>query len=799
MWKNYIKIAIRNIRKNLLYSFVNILGLTIGLACCLLIGLYIHHELSYDSFHEKSDQIVRATMEYKSADKINPVATTGTKVGPELKRSFPEVEDYVRTFIGKGTIKKDGQAFSEDKILFADPNLFQVFSFELISGDPKTALDAPDKVVLTESMAKKYFGNESPINKTLNIRGKEMRITGVCKDVPKNSQIKFDFATQFFNIGSGVKEEQWWTANWITYLELQKGQNVAALQKKVNAYMDYEAVRQQTGLERPNFLHFNLQPLRRVHLHSDLAGFEPNGSFTFISILVVVSLLILLIASANYTNLATAQSGSRSAEIGMRKVMGANGKQIFTQFMSETLVITIFSALLALGVALLAIPYFSHITGVVFERRELLQRLPLGLLFGITLLVSFLAGLNPALILSRGRAINILSKGFNSTGGKALLRKSLIVGQFAISIFLIIYTMVIVQQTNFINDKDLGYNKDHVLVLPINAEIQSNFDSFKAALLQIKGVTGVTASYETPEFVNWGDGITAFTKNGKKDISLKAMPVDLDLVKTMEMKLLAGRDFRKSDFGLMDTTNNMANYRQPYIINESLARQIGWTPGEAIGKTIEKNVPGPVVGVVKDFNFSSLHEPVGPLVMFLGRNLSRIFMIRTAEANLDDTLADIEALFKARTTGAAYEAHFLDEDYEALYKTEQRSLHLFKMASGIAIFLACLGLFSLSAFTSQKRTKEIGIRKTLGATVGNLVFLLGKNLLYLVFISSLIAIPLAFWASKTWLAGFSYKIDLGIDIFLFGTFITIFITAMVVGFQTFRAALQNPVKNLKTE
>lgn len=799
MWRNYLKIAVRNIKKNLLYSFVNILGLSIGLACCLLIGLYINHELSYDSFNEKADRIVRATMEYKAGEKLNPAATTGTKVGPELTRKFPEIEDYVRTYIGNRTIRNGGQSFSEDRVLFADPQLFNIFSFDLLKGNSKTVLDAPDKIVLTEAMAKKYFGDQSPINKTINLGGKEMRVSGVCANTPKNSQIKFDFVTQFLNIGNNVKDEQWWTANWMTYLLLKKGQDPVALERKVNNYMDSESVREQTGLQDPSYLHFNLQPLLDVHLKSDLAGFEPNGNLTFIYILVIVSILILLIASANYTNLATAQSSSRSDEIGMRKVMGANGKQIFIQFMSETFVITLVSALLALLAALLLMPYFNEITGVSFQRSELLQPLPLFILAGFNILVSFLAGINPAVILSRGKAIKILHEGFNSTGGKGLLRKSLIIGQFTISVFLIIYTMVIVKQTNFINSKDLGYNKEQVVVLPINSEIENNFESFKNALEQTDGVQSVTAAYETPEFVNWGDGITAYTDQGKKEISLKAMPVDLDMVKTMQMELVAGRDFRKSDFALMDTTDNYKNYRQPYIINESLAKEIGWTPEEAVGKTIEKSASGPVVGVVKDFNFSSLHEPISPLVMFLGRDYSRVFMIRISQADTQKTLAHIESLFKSRTTGTPFNVHFLDEDYNALYKAEQRSMLLFKLASGIAIFLACLGLFSLSAFTTVQRTKEIGIRKTLGASVGNLVLILGKNLLSLVFISALIAMPLAFWAATKWLEGFSYKINLGMGVFLAGIFLTLLITSIVVSFHTIRAAIQNPVKSLRSE
>ncbi|WP_228850401.1 ABC transporter permease [Aegicerativicinus sediminis] len=796
---NYIKIAWRNIKKNKLYSAINIFGLSVGLAACLLIGLYINNELSYDNFNTKADRIVRTTMEFNMSDRDQHVATTGTKVGPQFARTFPEIEEYVRSYISSSTVKNGNLAFTENKILFADPAFFKVFSFNLLEGTEATVLDAPDKIVLTETMAKKYFGEQSPINKTLNVIGKEMRVSGVCQDAPKNSQIKFDFVTQFTNLGNNTKREEWWSANWMTYFLLKEGTIINRLEEKINKYMDSPAVVEQTGADGEKFLHYRLQPLLDVHLKSDLAGFEPNGNITNIYIFTIISLLILLIASANYTNLATAQSTKRSAEIGMRKVMGANRKQVFIQFISETTTITFFAAVLGLIIATALIPLFNDITGGAFERFELIQPLPLTILIVFTLLVSFLAGIYPAMVLSSSKASGVLKKGFNSTGGNGFLRKSLIVGQFAISVFLIIYTLVILKQMDFIKTKDIGYDKDHIVVMPFSGSMHKNMEALKDAFGQIPGVLSITASYETPEFVQWGDGLTTHTDEGKKDVSLTAMPVDLNFVKTLNMTLAAGRDFIESDFAMQDTTNNRENYLQPYIINETLAHQLGWTPEEAIGQIVESKGTGPIVGVVKDFNFQSLHNPVGPLMIFLGRDFSRLFMLKVSNQNIQNTLTSLKEVYSTRMPEIPFNYHFLDDDYNALYKAEERTSQLFSAASGTAILLACLGLFGLAAFTTVQRTKEIGIRKILGANLGDIVFLVSKNFLMLVGISIAIAIPLAIWASGKWLENFSYKINVGSGVFVIAACLTLIVTLITVGYHASKAALMNPVKSLRTE
>ena len=799
MFRNYFITAWRNLRRNKLYTTINIFGLSVGLAACLLIGVYISHELSYDKFNVNANRIVRATMEYGSAGTINTTATTGTKVGPQFKRMFPSIEEYARTFITHNVVKSGDKIFDEPRILYADPSFFKIFSFHIVEGDALTALDAPDKIVITQSMAKKYFGNEDALNKTLTSGAKDLRVSAVCEDVPQSSQIKFDFATQFLNLGNGVKDETWWTANWITYFLLHNEKDIPLLQKQIIDYMKTPGVKTDAGLQGKDYLTYHLEPLIKVHLYSSLAGFEPNGSITYIYMFAVIALLILIIACANYTNLATAQSSGRSGEIGMRKVMGASKRQVFLQFMSESSMVTFIAAILALVLSVLLIPYFNSITGKQFAVNVLLQPAPLVSLFIFTLIVSFFAGLYPALILSGTQIMNVLKKGFNFTGGNNLLRKTLIVAQFGISVFLIIYTIIILQQMHFMQTKNLGYDKEHIVVLPIGGNMQQNFQSLKNAFAQVRGVESITASYETPEYVEWGDGITATDEKGKHDISLNAMPVDLDFIKTMKMQLMAGRDFQQSDFAMIDTSDNYKNYHQVFIINETLAKKIGWTPQQAIGRTIENRTTGPVVGVVKDFNFSSLHDPIGPLVIFLGRDFSRDFMLRINSNDMQSTLDRLQSVWKQRVPDRPFNYHFLDDDYNKLYLAEQRTSKLFGVASGLAIVLACLGLFGLAAFTTVQRTKEIGIRRVLGANISSITLLVAKNFLQLVSIAIVIAVPLAWWAGNKWLQDFAFRIPVQAYVFVATAIVTVLIALCTVGYHSIRAALANPVKSLRTE
>jgi putative ABC transport system permease protein len=447
------------------------------------------------------------------------------------------------------------------------------------------------------------------------------------------------------------------------------------------------------------------------------------------------------------------------------------------------------------------IPYFNDITGKHFTPEILLKPMPVAALVIFTLLVSFFAGLYPALVLSATKIMGVLKKGFNFTGGNNFLRKALIVAQFGISVFLIIYTVVILQQMHFMQTKNLGYDKDHIVVLPIGANMLENFKSLKDAFAQVPGVESITASYETPEYVQWGDGITTIDEKGNHEISLNAMPVDLDFTKTLNMQMLAGRDFQHSDFGMMDTSNNYANYREPFIINETLAKKIGWTPQQSIGKIISKGaiMTGPVVGVVKDFNFSSLHDPIGPLVIFLGRGFSRDYMLRISGDNMKNTLANIENVWKERIPERPFTYNFLDDAYNKLYVSDKHISALFGIAAGLAIILACLGLFGLAAFTTLQRTKEIGIRRVLGANVSNITLLIAKNFLQLIGISILVAVPVAWWAGNKWLQNFAFRIPIHWYVFAGTAFVTVLISLFTVGYHSVKVSLANPVESLRSE
>ncbi|HVG42983.1 MAG TPA: ABC transporter permease [Chitinophagaceae bacterium] len=795
MIKNYFKIAFRHLLKSKLYAFVNIIGLAIGITSCLLIGIYIWDELSYDRFHKNADRTVRVTWEYYFGEgETNETANTGTKVGPQFQRTFPEVEAYVRLMKYPRVIAYNNQAFDEKNFLYADSSFFTVFSFPLLKGDAATALDAPDKLVLTQSMAKKYFGNEEPIGKTVNVGGtKDFVITGIASDAPQNSQIKFDFVGSFKSLGAS-KEEKWSEANYTTFLLLKDKQQVNTLQQKINNYMK-GVNKEEMKLSENHFSAYHIEPFTKVHLHSKLDGFEPNNSITYIYILGAVALLILLIACVNYTNLSTAQSAGRSAEIGMRKVMGAHKKQVFTQFITESLLLTLFAIFIAVLLAVVLLPYFNQLSGKDLPVSTLFLPQTLIPLLTLSVIVAITASAYPALILSNSKVIQVLKSGFTFTGSNGL-RKSLIVLQFIISIFLIITTIVILQQLSYIQNKDLGYSKEHIVVLPVDRKTAEKFDDIKSAFENNKGVVSIAGAYEEPTHIGWSDGIN--TKDNKS-ISVNAFPVDEDIVKTLDLKIIEGSDYNETDVKQFDTSNNSENLRYTFMLNEAAVNALGWTPKEAIGKTIIKGREGVIKAVVKDFHFRSLHEPINPLLIFLDKRLVGSLFVKLSGNDIAGSLKDLEKTWKERIPHRPFQYHFLDEDYDALYKTEQRTAGVFTTFSTLAILLACLGLFALTAYTMVRRTKEIGIRKILGASIPDILTLVSKDFIRLVLLAVVIAVPIAWYAVNTWLEGFTYKIRLEWWVFAAGGIITLIIAFITICMQAIKTALTNPVKNLRTE
>lgn len=801
MLKNYLKIAWRNIRKNRLYSFVNITGLTIGIASCLLIGIYVWNELTYDDFNTNKDRIARVTMVYQFSGTKDEIAVTGTKAGPEFKRRFPQVEAYVRTMKDALSLANGTKAFDEKDVLYADKDFFSIFSFPLLKGNPETVLDAPGKIVLTEKAARKYFGTENPIGKTLRVNGgKDYEVTGIAGDAPLNSQVQYNVIISFKSIW-GADRERWTEANYVTYLLLKRADQIKPLDKQLKLYgekMKEQEFHLQAG--STDYVSFNLEPLQSVHLHSAVkGGLEPAGNITYIYVLSVVALLILLIACVNYTNLATAQSVGRGTEIGIRKVMGAGKMQLLKQFLGESLVLTIIALLLAFIVSAAILPLFNAVTNKSFSVDQFLSPAFIGAALLLCLVVSIISGAYPAFVLSNTKLVSILKSGLQISHSGGGIRKVLIIFQFVIAVFLTAATIIVLNQVSYIQRKDLGYNREQIIVLPVDYKTRGVYDQLKYDVKNNPNVLSVTGSYEGPVSIGWGDGITADDGSGKKELSLNATPVDLDYLRTMGMQLVAGRDFIRNDFLLQDTSNNYSNYRSAYILNENAVKQLGWTPEQAIGKTIQKGSPGSVVGVVKNFNFESLHTPVGPLLIFLDTSMVREMYVKIKPEQAASTIAALEKIWQSRVLHRPFDYHFLDEDFSALYKEEQRTAKLFSLFSGLAIALACSGLFALAAFTTVQRTKEIGIRKVLGADIANITFLVAKQFLVLVAIAILIATPLAWLAGNSWLQNFAYRADIHWWIFIIAGATAVIIALSAVSYHAVRAALANPVKSLRTE
>src|SRR5258708_8921090 len=560
MFKNYLKLAFRHLARKRVFSFINIFGLTVGLTSCILIGLFIADELSFDTFHTNAARIVRMTMDFKKgASSPIQTFTTGTKPGPQFKRTFPEVEDYTRTVVSRSLISSGLTRFTENRLLYADPSFLKLFTFTFLKGDANS-LAQKENTLLTASAAKKYFGTTDVLGKILQLdNAQNYRISAVLSDPPSNSQLQFDFITSFNNLDAANREEEWFTANYVTYLLVKEDSHIPVLQQKINAFMESPQARKEAGLESGDYLHYNLELLTKVHLYSPLDGFTPNGSITYVYVLTAIALLILVIACFNYTNLAIAQSASRTGEIAIRKVLGAAKGQLFTQFTGESLLITFIALILAVAVSTQLLPAYNGLTGKTLLVSDLLRFGPLLSLFIAGLFIGFLPGAYPALVLTNTRLINILKSGFRITGGNGGLRRTLIIGPVVSSFCLIITTIVILQQMSFIRNKKLGLDRDHVVVVPIGYHLHNRYAAIKTAIKSIPGVESISGSYNLPISAEWGDDLVADNGRGKVRLSITAIPADLNYLTTMNMQLVAGSDFTMADLpantaGKDDTT-----------------------------------------------------------------------------------------------------------------------------------------------------------------------------------------------------------------------------------------------------
>ncbi|MGA0559788.1 ABC transporter permease [Larkinella sp. VNQ87] len=802
MLRNYFKIAFRNLWRNKVFSGINVFGLAVGLASCLLLFIYIAHELSYDAFHQKADRIVRVVMEYSMEGQVNRVQQTGTKVAPEFGRRFPEVESGVRLENRQAVVSYADRQFTEKRVVFADSALFSIFSFSLKQGNPKTALGGPNLVVLSESIAKKYFGSQNPVGKTVRINAgggdKEYAVTGVVADCPANSQIKYDLLASFTTL-SASKEEQWFSANYATYLLLQNPKSITSLQAKIPGFM-----KTQFGPDEMaggNYLTYILEPLKSVHLHSDTEGnFEPNGDLMYIYIFGSVAVLILIIACVNYINLATSRAVERAQEVGVRKVMGALRGQLFAQFIGESLIVTFAALGLSLLLVYLTMPIFNELSDRRFSFSILTQPDYLLGLLGIGLLVSLIAGGYPALVLARFEPVRVL-KGHLKTAGAGQFRRALIVFQFAITAFLIVCTLLVRNQLSFIQNKKLGYDKEHVLVLPADRQVNERIRALKSEFRQNADVQQVSRAYESPTFIEGGYSMRRSDKTESPYKSVAALPVDEGFVKTMNLRIVAGRDLTLNDLERATVPGSDSLRHFHFILNESAVKELGWqSPREAIGQKMDMGSgrPGVVGAVVEDFHFASMKHKIMPLVLF-PEDGGHVLLVKLSGSQLPNTLQFLEQKWKMLIPSRPFEYEFLDAEFNQLYSAETRTGRIFSVFAFLSILLACLGLFGLSAYTTAQRTKEIGIRKVLGASVPAIVLLLSKDFLKLVLIAIVVASPLAWWAMNRWLQDFAYRIDVAWWVFAVAALLAVGIAFLTVSFQSIKAALMNPVRSLRSE
>jgi putative ABC transport system permease protein len=798
MIKHYFKTALRNLGKSKAFSFINILGLTVGLTCCILMVLYIRHELSYDDFQKNGDRMARVIMEYSEGGSVMKGNFTSTKVAPAFKRNFPEIEQAVRMYEGTRVIRYQDKLFDEKSFMYADSTFFDMFSFQLLKGNPQYALSGPNVVLFTQSAAKKYFGNDDPIGKIIKVGSNETpyQVTGVIEDCPSNSQIKYDFLASFSSLGV-TQEDTYWDANYTTYLLLKDKSSIASLQAKIPGFMKKEMATTMTG---GDYINYKLEPFKSIHLHSPYAGFEPNSSITYIYIIGIVALLILAIACFTYVNLSTARSMERAKEVGIRKVSGAYKKQIFWQFIGESMILSVISLLLSFGLAALLLSSFNHLADRQLSLSSMFSPFIIGFSLLIILCISLAAGSYPALILSGFQPVKVLKGAFKNTGSGLWLRKTLIIFQFAISAFLIVATFIIQNQLHYIQTKNLGYNKDHIVVLPLDQKMTAILNTIKSEFKMNPDVLSLTKANNEPINIVSGYSMSREDQVGKGGITVNANVVDEDFIKTIGATIIAGTDFTEQDSKDVLEPTEQDKKKYHYILNESAAKALGWTPEEAIGKKmfLGEQRPGVVKGVVKDFNFSSFHDPIKPLVLF-NEPWGGSLLVKLSGKHLPQTLAFLESKWKQLIQHRPFEYRFLDDDYNKLYQSEIRLGKVLNIFATIAILLAALGLFGLSAYSIQQRTKEIGIRKVLGASVPNVITLLSKDFLSLVIVASIIAFPIAWWVMNRWLQDFVYRISIGWWIFLIAGIIAVIISLLTVSFLAVKAAVANPVNSLRSE
>lgn len=809
MFSNYLIIAWRNLLKYPLISSINLFGLTLGLASCLLITIYILNELSYDRYHTNADNIYRVTRDFntESGSLSLRLCSISPPFGYYMPTDFPEIEKMTRLLDdGISPLKYKEKLFNETYTFWADEYLFDVFNIGIVQGDPKSALKDPFSMMMTEEIAKKYFGDEDPMGQTIRYNNQfDFKITGIYKAFPGNTHVHPGVLLSFNTLkdnriyGEDALRRNWGNNSFMTYLVLPANYNPQRMLSQFPAFIDRRMAGQEyVGKQASKFTSLGLQKLTDIHLYSHTdAEAEPNGDITRVYIFGAIAFFILLIACINYMNLSTARSALRAKEIGIRKVAGATKKELISQFLSESIIITMLASLLAFIVSYLSLPFLNQLSGLSLNTGALLNwKITLPLLL-TPCIVGTLSGMYPALFMSSFQPVKTI-KGFIQVGGGNIsFRKALVVTQFAISIILIIATIIVFQQLKYVQNKTLGYDKDHIAVLPYNRALSEQFEAFRTELLTNANFKNAGRSSRIPTG-RLLDAMDAYVARGDSmamsKVDIKLVAVDYDFIPTYGMQMAAGRNFSR-DFGT-DTLN--------FVLNEAATKVLGWNQAsDAVGKGFKYgNIKGSIIGVVKDFHFESMHQAILPMVLEMfppRRSFYNNLSVKISGNNITGALAYLEATWKKYMPGIPYQFSFLDENFDALYQSEQRQGNLFTSFACIAIFIACLGLFGLSAFAITQRIKEIGVRKVLGADVGSIVTLLSKDFLILVLIAAGIAFPIAWYAMNHWLKDFAYRVNMQWWVFGLAALGAALVALVTVSFQAIKAAVTNPVKSLRSE
>lgn len=805
MFKNYLKVAVRSLFKNKFYSLLNISGLAIGVAACLMITLFVLDEVSYDKYYKKADRIYRMKANGAMNGNAFDIAVVGPSVGETMLADLPQVENYGR-FRQNGSpfIKHGDNVFKEEKFVWADNAILDIFDFQMLEGDVTSALLEPRALVMSESAAKKYFGDEPALGKIVRFRSTDgYKVTGVYKDIPSNTHFDFDVMGSIVTIDES-RQKMWLSMNFQTYLVLKEGASVdelrAAMPDMMSKYIGPE-VKQFMQVEweelasTGNEFAMDFQPVGDIHLHSDLqAELAPNSDVKYVYIFSAIAAFILLIACINFMNLSTARSARRAKEVGVRKVMGSLKGQLVNQFLAESIVISGISFLLAIGIAYFGLPFFNNLANKTL-RIPFADPMFYVSTFGAIFVIGLLAGSYPAFFLSAFQPVKVLKGSINSGMKSGKLRSALVVVQFCASIFLVIGTVVILQQLNYIQNKKLGFSKEQVIIVNDAYLAGENAAVLKERMESYPEVSSASLSgfIPTPSSRNNSAFVKGMVPSRENTVLMGQWTIDHEYFETMGMEIIQGRAFSK----------DLVTDSTACIINESAAKQLGWSDpiNQTIGQFVDMQgtLRGlKVVGVVKDFHFESLRTHITPLLLQLG-NSTGLLNIKAQTDDYAGLLAKIENDWNELAPNQPFETSFLDERFTRIYDAEQRTGNIFAVFAGLALLIACLGLFGLAAFTAENRIKEVGIRKVLGASVGQIVYMLSNEMGKLVLVAFVIAAPLAYFFMDDWLQDFQYRTNIGWWIFAVTAFGALFIAVATMSYQSLKAATSNPVKSLRSE